>query len=328
MVCFTAALGSLLLTGFVRRDAIRRGLIDQPGERSSHQVPTPTGGGAGFVAALLMGLLVLWVQSSETAVLAVTGCLLVMAALGWWDDHRPLSARLRFTVQVLVCLIALAVIGGVGDVLPSFVGDQWLWCVFALVTMVWLVNLTNFMDGTDGLTGTQLVITLLLLAGMLFARGGWVPASVAWLGAAVIGGFLPWNLPLPKARVFMGDVGSATGGLLLAVLCLWATHYNISVQVLFIAFAVFVVDATATLLRRMVNGEQWYNAHRQHAYQRLVRATGSHARVLLIYTGLNLVLIVPAVLSAWHYPQWQSLVAIIVTILLLLLWAYVQRRYK
>ncbi|MEO7199681.1 MAG: glycosyl transferase family 4, partial [Dokdonella sp.] len=187
--------------------AERRGLLDAPGQRRSHQVATPRGGGIGIVIAALLGvgLPLLIVSDADGLIAASVGGMLLVALVGWVDDHNGLPARIRFTAHLLASLaLALALLW---PVLAMF---SWLPSLLMLGVIVfstaWSINLHNFMDGINGLLACQAIFVLLVVA-ILAAVGA--DSGLAWasLGtAAAVAGFLPWNFP--RARVFMGDVGS------------------------------------------------------------------------------------------------------------------------
>jgi Fuc2NAc and GlcNAc transferase len=297
---------SWILTGLATWYAARRGLIDQPGERHSHSQPTPRGGGAGLVLALVLVTLLLaagpvpgWWKT------CVMPGVVVLALLGWWDDHHSLGAGLRFIVQLAVSLLLLAcaVLGG------------WMTGVVTIMAgglfILWMTNLYNFMDGSNGMAGLQGVFAGLVLAWLYDQGGDPGSALVALLLAAVCVGFLPWNLG--RARVFMGDVGSLVLGFALAALLLHGVVAGaFSLPVALLVVLVFLVDATLTLLARVLAGEQWYNPHRQHLYQRLIARGWTHGRVAALYQAVNLMLIVPGVAMATTFPAlgWSILLVL------------------
>lgn len=299
-----AFLGSLLLTGAVRRYAVRI-LLDVPNERSSHERPTPRGGGLAIAVAFLgaaavAGALAL-VPGSLAWGLAAGGA--VVALTGWIDDHRNLSARVRFPVQVAAAAGAVAAVGG----LPSLswgggavsLGPGGF--VLGVVGVVWSLNLFNFMDGIDGIAAGE-ALSLGLWGGfLLVAAGDPALAVLAFAAAAAAAGFLPWNWA--PARIFMGDVGSSLLGFAVAVLAL-ASENRGAVPLLAwaILYALFIVDATATLVRRALRRERVHEAHRLHAYQRLVRAGWPHGRVSAAVLALNAVLAALAGAAVLHPP--------------------------
>ncbi len=262
----------------------RRALIDVPNERSSHVHPTPRGGGIGVVAALLAAAAML----GDRPPLAVLGALAALCVLGAWDDHRPLSARSRLVVQALAVAASLSVMPPPDDLRLfawQFPVPPWAFWAGSGLACMWMINLTNFMDGIDGIAGTQLLVGALAAWTLFVVVGasGWPPQlALATAGAAL--GFLGWNWP--KARIFLGDSGSTVLGLA-AWLLVWAlVRVDVPLEVALLPFAPFVADGTATLLRRAMRREHLASPHRSHLYQRLAVAWGSHARVAALYGGL------------------------------------------
>jgi UDP-N-acetylmuramyl pentapeptide phosphotransferase/UDP-N-acetylglucosamine-1-phosphate transferase len=302
--------GAFALSAFVTWLSIfyaRRGnLIDQPGRRRSHVQPTPRGGGIGIVAsALVFWCLPGFFAPAFSVLRGVTMVLplILVAGVGWVDDHRPLSARVRLTVHFLAALFPFVVaigwsIGTFGSRSlgwMSFEQDVLLPCVWATL-IVWSINLHNFMDGINGLLSFQAAFVFMVLGALFWRRpdAGW-PLFV--LAAALLG-FLPFNFP--HARTFMGDVGSGAVGLLIALAVQGSIYVGADVWPMrptalsgIIACSAFVVDATCNLLSRMLRGKRWYSAHREHLYQWMVRSGMSHRRVVAWYMGWNLAVVVP-----------------------------------
>jgi UDP-N-acetylmuramyl pentapeptide phosphotransferase/UDP-N-acetylglucosamine-1-phosphate transferase len=269
-------------TWLARGYAVRHALIDQPGERRSHDTPTPRGGGIAIVAALLVALA--WLALSDPAgpllYAAIGAGLLLVAGVGWIDDHRPLSPWLRLATHAVAAAgLSWAVIMAGGGLLAASL---------AFVLVLSLVNIWNFMDGIDGLAASQ--AGLAALGYVLFAGSG----PVMWLGLALLAacaGFLPFNLP--RARIFLGDVGSGTLGFALAALLsmlLLEPDWH-RAPVLALPLCAFVIDATLTLGARMVRGDRWWMPHTQHAYQRWTRRNGRHGLATAAYAGWTLVAI-------------------------------------
>lgn len=273
-------------TWLALRYARGRGLFDQPGERRSHTVATPRGGGISIVIAMLLALLVFGYLDSGLRPLMLAGAvgLLLVATVGWIDDHRPLSARLRLVVHAVSAgLLAAAVL---------LSGHGALAALFAFAAVLVLINVWNFMDGIDGLASSQAAIAALGYA--LVAA----PGAPTWLALALAGaccGFLPYNFP--KARIFLGDVGSGALGLLLALLLVvlltdtdTGTGFGSRAwPLLVLPLAAFLVDASLTLARRVLRGEAWWQPHVQHAYQGWSRRLGCHVPVTLAYAGWSAV---------------------------------------
>lgn len=268
---------SVIGTAWARRHALRRGMLDRPGERRSHAVPTPRGGGIGIA---LVGLL-------ATALLAlrldpawwwVAGGLLLVAAAGGWDDHGDAPPIARLLLHVVAGLLLATSVGLQG-------GGPWL-AALSCVLAVGLVNVWNFMDGIDGLAASQ---GALCAAALLLVAGGPVAALAVVVAAACVG-FLPFNLP--PARIFLGDVGSGAIGYLVAMLLVFAAMRLPPAQwpLLLLPTLPFLVDAGMTLAWRVARGDRWWTPHVQHLYQRASRRFG-HGRVTALYAAWTLVTI-------------------------------------
>lgn len=287
---------ALVLTGLVRRYALARNLLDLPGERSSHTLPTPRGGGIAIVASFAASLGALhWLGLLEpTLTIALAGSGLAVALIGFADDHRPLAARWRLLVHFSAVLWALYWLGGAPTLTVSgfTLGPGLIGGTLITLYLVWLLNLYNFMDGIDGLAGVEAVCAG-VGGSVLFALTGQAGAALAALCiAAAAAGFLAWNLP--PARIFMGDVGSGFLGVVFGVLSLHAAHLD--PQLLWawpILLGAFVVDASCTLLRRLLRGEAVHLAHRSHAYQHAARHFGSHLPVTAGVAAINLLWLAP-----------------------------------
>lgn len=264
-------------TWLARRYALRMRLLDQPGTRRSHAVATPRGGGIAIVAALLLASAWLaWrMQASGGAgvlgILAFATGLLLVGGSGWLDDHRPVSPWKRLAIHVLASgLFAAALfVEGAGAAVVAL----------AFLAPLVLTNIWNFMDGIDGLATSQAMLVAAAIA--LWASGAWWWIALALVAASA--GFLPWNLP--RARIFLGDVGSgslgfALGALLAATL---ASAQGAGAWLLMLPLSAFVLDSGLTLGRRMLRGERWWTPHVGHAYQVLSRRVGRHGRVTAAY---------------------------------------------
>lgn len=218
-----------------------------------------------------------------------------LAVISFWDDLRSLGAAVRFGCHVLAGLLALAGLGGSGltvGLSPEHAVHLPPWAGW-IVGLLWLsgyTNAFNFMDGINGLAGFQALITAAgtgLLGGLTTGEWDAAPVLFAWIVAGAAAGFLPHNFP--RARMFMGDVGSAPLGFLLAVLVLWTAHRlgGWLLLPLLLLHTNFVLDTGITLARRVARGEVWFRPHREHFYQRLLRSGRSHAEVTLWEVGLQ-----------------------------------------
>ncbi|WP_210397649.1 MraY family glycosyltransferase [Motiliproteus sediminis] len=311
---FGLAVGS---TWIVLRLLRFNGVIDHPNVRSSHQVPTPSGGGVGFVIPFIACCVWLFFEGHIDRAMFMTLGLGGggIAFLGFWDDVRNLSARLRIAIQSVIVLWVL-----------WWVGDLWLYDLIplpgvavALVALasLWLLNLYNFMDGIDGLAAVEALCISAGAVVLLWQGGASEDLVVLWLGLiACVGGFLCFNWP--PARIFMGDVGSCFLGLIIAALALTSLQQQfMSLWGWIILTALFWTDATLTLLRRIGRGETWHQAHRSHAYQILSRRWGSHRSVTLLAAGINLLWLIPLALVESGMPDNGPLLALVACVPLL-----------
>ena len=314
LLATTAMLAWGVAVWVLRRAAALR-LVQVPNHRSSHDHPTPNGGGLGIVVAgSLAGIAVVLLSGWMVGGL-VLGLAAVLAAVGLRDDMAHLPARVRFGVQVVVCAGVLIALGD----LPALALSTGLelevagWLLFGLLLLagVWWINLFNFIDGIDGIAGVQAVFLLLAGGAMAMWAEPQAVHSPVWMWmlcvAAATVGFLLLNWP--PAKIFMGDVGSTWLAFMvfaLALLCVQAGW--LSYPAWLVLAAVFVTDATVTLLTRMLRGERWYEAHRSHAYQRLSRRWQGdrkvgHRSVSLLVVAVNGLWLTP---WAWACVQWPA----------------------
>jgi len=278
------------------RYAVSRGVLDVPNERSSHQIPTPRGGGIVIAAAFLLGIGVLaaagLVPLRQLVALAGGGA--IVAAVGYADDHRPVPPWWRLVIHTAAAAWLVWWLGpGTVPATDSVLGLGLFGDVLALLYVIWLINLTNFMDGIDGLASGEAISVALGGTVLFVASTAPVRESgpVLVLAGACLG-FLAWNWP--PARIFMGDVGSGFVGFSLAAVTLHAGERSLPVfWGLVILMGVFIVDATWTLLRRLLRGERVYQAHRSHGYQIAAARAGSHRHVTLAVLAINLFWLLP-----------------------------------
>lgn len=305
MMAFLIACAGVLswaATAAMRRYALSAELLDLPNARSSHSVPTPRGGGLAFVGAFLSCLLAghFLQPTPSTLGSALAGSGFLVAAIGFWDDRRYVPARLRFLVHVIAAIWGLWVLNGIAPFSSLALPPAWTWTLAgaAVIYLCWMINLFNFMDGIDGIASMEAITVSLGGALVWWLATGteqwWVPVAFA----ACVGGFLIWNFP--PAKIFMGDAGSGFIGIVLGILSLWAFQDEPSLLWSWlILLGCFMVDATMTLVRRVIQGEKFYVAHRSHAYQYASRRHGSHRRVTLAVGLINVVWLLPlAVLVA------------------------------
>lgn len=314
---------STTLTYVYIRHAHRKNWLDVPNARSSHTQLTPRGGGLVFVMLWLIsvgitGLFHLWTWQNFFAL--IPGAVIV-AATGFYDDRHSLSPRTRAWLYLLAALISVCVLGGIAQFKISahtVLTLSWAGSIVAVLAVLWSINLFNFMDGLDGIAAVEALFVLGVGGFFLYQSQGQTIAFIAWLLAAGVAGFLVWNKP--RAKVFMGDVGSTLLGFVIMVLALLGEKlYGVPALLWLILYAVFIFDATVTLLRRLFAKERIFQAHRLHAYQRLHQAGLSHGKVLLGVSVVNLVLAILAVIG-FYYPMFLPVLILLAFILLAILY--------
>lgn len=307
LACLYVLLG-YLATRVVLYIATRNNILDQPNERSSHSTPTPRIGGLGFVAIITIILAIELFIHAPAPHLILTLMLpaLLLSAIGLIDDLFSLSNRTRFCFQVILASVVVTVVA------PFPVGTAALTIAITIIltiAIVWLINLFNFMDGIDGIAATEAIFILLSLALLLSLNteeNSW--SRLIFFTAMPVAGFLLLNWS--PAKIFMGDVGSTYLGLLIGCLMLIAIKFGISIWSCLILAAVFLCDATLTLITRMATGQQWFKAHRSHAYQKLAEKL-SHAEVSFGVTLVNIFWLLPLALISTHLSTYSPVITVI-----------------
>jgi len=317
---FLAFFISYLGTFVVRRWALRSGVVDIPNERSSHNRPTPRGGGMAIVASFFVAMLLTrffypfdgktyWGLLVNAAAIAILGII---------DDLHTLSRRRRFVVWIIIAVVSMAFGIRLRAVALPVIGIIPLGILSPLITFVWLIGLTNlynFMDGIDGLAGGEAISVagFLAIISLMYGNTFVFVTSLIVLGSAL--GFLLHNLP--PARIFMGDGGSNFLGFVFAALAIIGSQSGaISVPFVIpvILLGAFLFDATITLLKRIPKGKNWLEPHRNHYYQRLIILGYSHKRVTSLYCSLSILLGFVALL----YSRTNGLRALMLLVLTLL----------
>ncbi len=276
---------SFLLTYFIKNYAIKKSLIAEVNERSSHSTPTPHGGGIAIAITWFIGLGYLYfINEIDSALFYGLIIGSVISIVSFFDDLYELSPKLRLIVQFSAAIVGLFLIGGLNTITLGFfeISNSIVTNTFALLMIVWFINLTNFIDGINGYVGSEFVYLgiagILLFGGMYF---GILAVSVL--------GFLYWNWN--KAKIFMGDVGSTLLGYNIAIFAIYYSNQEATNLWIWITlFGVFWFDATLTLIRRKLNGERLSQAHKKHVYQRLSQSGWSHFKVTNYSIVVNIVL--------------------------------------
>jgi UDP-N-acetylmuramyl pentapeptide phosphotransferase/UDP-N-acetylglucosamine-1-phosphate transferase len=269
--------------------------LDHPNERSLHARPVPRTGGLGMLAGIAAGwLAVAWVWPFPGGWPWVLASALLIAGVSAWDDRRGLGALPRLLVHLAAAMLLLG--AGLVPTTLEFPGLDWAWpgwlaAMLTVLFVVWMVNLYNFMDGMDGLAGGMAVIGFGYMSLQGFAAGDPAFGLFTLVVATAAGAFLVFNLP--PARIFMGDAGASTLGLLAAVATLWGQREGLfPLWAGLLIFSPFIVDATGTLAARIWAREAFWEAHRRHCYQILVLHGWGHQRTAL--WGYLLMLLVGA----------------------------------
>ncbi|MGD9994156.1 MAG: glycosyltransferase family 4 protein [Salinivirgaceae bacterium] len=307
MIYILACILAIALTYLVRQLALKKNIIDNPNERSSHTVPTPRGGGLAIVLTWFGSLIFLFIQQKIEASLffaLLSG--LVLAVVSFLDDIFDLKPIIRILAQAFSALGALYFLGGF-QLLPDFDNTFVFWILNFLffIGIIWFINLFNFLDGIDGYASQE---AIMVAAGIVLITGSPFPGVLI----AAVAGFLFWNRP--KALIFMGDVGSTQLGFVLVVLGLYFHNSgDLNIISWLVLTSLFWFDATFTLYRRWRNTEQLSKAHKKHAYQRLTQGGWSHLKVDLWAMGLNLLFVAGVYLTQQHLAyQWVLLVVVVI----------------
>jgi Fuc2NAc and GlcNAc transferase len=292
-----SALVSLAVSFFMLRNAHYLQVMAKPNARSSHTVPTPSGGGVGIVTGGAVAALSTSFSTPWPTLLVLVASL-TMAAIGFVDDRKPVPAAYRLAAQlglagilVALCIPLTQLTAGIGLPLPGF-----LVLLLGVAGTVYWVNIFNFMDGIDGIAASEAAF---MLAGAALLGLAAQPALAEqpffwWLTATAGASAAFLVLNWAPAKIFMGDAGSTFLGFIIAFFAMatvalgWLTLWQ-----WLILGALFVADATITLIRRLRLGERLFEAHRRHAYQRLSRRWTSHRKATGLYIAINLCWLLP-----------------------------------
>ncbi len=288
------AAGLACLSALIVRLMISARVMDHPDARKSHDRPIPKGGGVGIVVAFVIGLLVLYrfaefARLADPYFLGVIAASLAIAAVAFLDDVADWPFAVKLTAQLAAALAAVGTGVFVQDYRIPYLGSLFVGWLGVPATLAWILfvtNAMNFIDGLDGLAGGVALIAACFLAGIAAAHGAWFAYFAALLLAAGLLGFLPFNFP--RARIFMGDVGSQFCGFVLAMLGVVASRFDgVELPLLLMPMLLSGVlfDVAFTLARRMAAGERITKAHRGHLYQVAHRAGVPAPAIALAHWG-------------------------------------------
>lgn len=297
------AIGATLIvvafgTPVLRKLLVAKGIYDNPNARSSHHLPTPRGGGIVVLLAIIIGLAILGISGYPlpTGLLFIVLISFALSCLSWMDDVRNLSPFIRLACQALAVGSAILIDPSlIITSIPHLPAS--LSILITAAIWIWFVNLYNFMDGIDGMTGVQ-TLSISLGIGLLGWSGALSnenTATLAIIGAAAFA-FLFWNWS--PSKIFLGDVGSIPLGFILGWVLIRAINEGAWAAAIIIP-GFYLADATITLLRRAIRGEKIWTAHRQHFYQMPVLQNVSHSRIMFRVIAANAALICTAL---WVLP--------------------------
>lgn len=312
LISFIVSLG---LTLWLRGYLTQQQMLDQPNERSSHSIPVPRGGGWALVMVLIPGMILTGIfQGSFVVHNAIVAATVLLVLVSWLDDKKGAHAMMRLSMHLLAASIgslSFSVSQNLfGDLLPF-----WLDRLIMIVGWAWFINLYNFMDGIDGITCSE---TIMLAAGagvISLATNSHDPflsiLTLMMVGACL--GFLVFNWH--PAKIFLGDVGSVPLGFITGYVLLWLAVNDHLIAALILPLY-YLADSGITIVKRALRGEKVWQAHRQHFYQKAVKAIGRHDIVVYWIIAANLGLIIAALTSIANPWMGLTLAFVIVAILL------------
>ena len=259
-------------------------MFDVPNERSLHEIPTPLSGGTAIVITWYIGITILYYFGIiERGLFFALLCGILLAIVSLIDDLTGLKPFIRLIIHFLTAIAAFYFLGGLRPLILPGIDTYFDFLIYplAIIGMVWFINLFNFMDGVDGFASLEAIIICSVLFTLTWSM-------VTLLLISCITGFLYWNWP--RAKIFMGDVGSTQLGFILVVLGIYFHNiFEFSILNWIMLTSPFWFDATLTLIRRWRNGEKLSEAHRKHVYQRIVQAGFSHEKVNFFLFLINLI---------------------------------------
>jgi len=322
-----AFFSAALLAQSLCRPGSKLYILDHPNSRSLHESATPRGGGlAIFVAVVISGTIAAALYGTSSDLLWLGIAALMIAGVSFLDDWLTVNLGYRIAVHFFAAYLIIRE----GLALESLALPGVVWpfpepvaTAFSLLFVVWMVNLYNFMDGMDGFAAGMAVMGF-----GSFALLGWFAGDTRFMAlnliiAAAAAGFLVFNFP--PAKIFMGDLGSSLLGFLAAAFALWAERDGLfPLWVSVLIFSPFIVDATITLLRRILRREKFWQAHKTHYYQRLVQLGWGHRRTVLFEYGVMLLSAVSAIVVVQSVTsvQWTVLVTWLLAYSLIMYFVY------
>ena len=304
-----------ILTAWVRRILIRRAVLDHPNERSSHTTPTPRGGGWAIMAVLVPGIIATGFYCQlPVAYLGIIAAVLLLAGISWMDDRKGVNPAIRLGLHIIAAFLGSLCFNDNQSLFSGYI-PLWLDRAIMIIGWAWFMNLYNFMDGIDGITGAETISIATGVCLLLAATGMNAPAldtlTLILTGTSL--GFLAYNWH--PAKIFLGDIGSLPLGFLTGF-CLLSIAVNGHLIPALIIPLYYLADSGITIIRRALRGEKVWQAHRQHFYQQAARGLGRHDKVVYTIIFANLGLIGAAGWSVFNPMAGLGLGMVIVALLL------------
>jgi len=321
IIAIIALLSTFLLTYLVKVITIKRSILDIPNDRSSHSIPTPRGGGIAISIIWFIVITFLFAKKEIDSTLFFSLlCGIPIAVIGVVDDLFKITPKLRLIVQTISAILAIILLGGLQTIDFGFIKFSALIIssFFAIIGIIWFTNVFNFLDGIDGYLSSEIIF----IGVTSFLFFGTTPTVLL---AAITTGFLIWNWQ--PAKIFMGDVGSTLLGFSIGIFAIY--YQNIGITSIFIWLmltSLFWFDATITIYRRWKNREILSEAHRKHAYQRIVQSGLSHQKTVLYEILINLSIVLIVWLSV-KFPSYCLLFFAINIIYLYFIYKMVDNRF-
>ncbi len=298
LITLSSAIISFMITFLIRKVALKHNIIDIPNKRSSHTIPTPRGGGISFFIVWMLSInLLFFLKVIPSNLYFALICVIPIGIISLIDEVISLTHKIRLIVQLLSSILAIYFLGGIGKIdfgIFSFT-ENIIINICLVFFVVWFINLYNFLDGIDAYASLEAIFISIGL--ILLSRD-----NILLILIASILGFLYWNWP--KAKIFMGDVGSTVLGFTLIIIGVYYNNVN-NVNILYwlTLSSLFWFDATITLIRRKLNHENISQPHKKHAYQRITQAGISHLKTGLISVVINIFLIVIVLANKAFMPM-------------------------
>ena len=323
--------GSTAITYFMIRFARSNNILSVPNSRSFHNNPTPIGGGIFLPFSLIACVCFLYMKLHSLPVYFLFLCFfaIVIFVTGLIDDFIGSSIGFRATIYFSAAILYVLILADTSgnDMLSELHWLRLATVMIAILTVAWLTNLYNFMDGADAFVGVQTLLTGLPAGILLYLSDDLMPSLLCFTLVASTIGFLIWNWP--PAKIFIGDSGSCTLGFIfgsLMVTCF--VQQTLSIYIWLILLSYFIVDSTLTLIMRFLKGEKWYHPHRSHAFHLCIIMGMSHLRCSLTLLFFGIFILWPIVILVYHFPEWQIPLTLCVYLFLFLIWIMVQYRYR